>query len=170
MTGTTGMIWPSPRLRTLIDESVRTGTARVPACVALSSPGGGLSVNLGSQRIEEAVVSLLAMRSVERGSSKAGGAVAGADCAVLVEESRSSESVRVVEYGVAVVLVAIDVVVPVSGCGGAMSPSGAKPWESRRLPQASNVSGLSSASPLQLSSKYRILTYDFVFLLCILSS
>jgi hypothetical protein len=73
-----------------MDESVRTGTARVPACVALSSPGGGLSVNLGSQRMADAVVSLLAMRSVERGSSEVG-AGAGADCAVVGEGARVRE-------------------------------------------------------------------------------
>jgi hypothetical protein len=61
-----------------MDESVRTETARVPACVALSSAGGGRVVNLGSQRIAEAVVSWLAMRSVEREVSGA-----GAGCAVL---------------------------------------------------------------------------------------
>jgi hypothetical protein len=80
MVGTTGMIWPSPRLRTLMDESVRLGTARVPACVALSSPGGGRVVNLGSQRMLDAVVSWLAMRRVERASSEGG---AGAWCAVV---------------------------------------------------------------------------------------
>jgi hypothetical protein len=68
-----------------MDESVRTGTARVPACVALSSPGGAREVNLGSQRIAEAVVSWLAMRSVERVVSEA-----GAGCAVL-EERKAGE-------------------------------------------------------------------------------
>jgi hypothetical protein len=80
MLETTGIIWPSPRLRTLMDESVRAGTARVPACVALSSPGGAREVNWGSQRIAEAVVSWLAMRSVERVVP-----AAGAGCAVLDE-------------------------------------------------------------------------------------
>ena len=85
------MMWPSPRLRTLMDESVRKGTASVPACVALSSPGGGLSVNLGSQRMADAVTNLPAMRSVEQRSSAGGGALAGAGCAVLVGEGRCSE-------------------------------------------------------------------------------
>ena len=93
MTGTTGVIWPSPRLRTLMDESVRYGTARFPACVALSSPGGGRVVKLGSQRMVEAVVSWLAMRKVEAGSS-VGGAEAGAGCAVLVECENEREVLR----------------------------------------------------------------------------
>lgn len=67
-----------------MEESVRLGTASVPACVALSSPGGGRVVNLGSQRMADAVVSWLAMRRVERGPSEVGVAVAGVGCAVLV--------------------------------------------------------------------------------------
>lgn len=72
-----------------MDESVRLGTASVPACVALSSPGGGRSVNFGSQRMEEAVVSCVAMRSVDWTSSE-GGAEAGAGVAVLVEVKESA--------------------------------------------------------------------------------
>lgn len=69
-----------------MDDSVRKGTARVPAWVAFSSPGGGRVVKLGSQRMAEAVVSCRAMRRVERASS--GAAVAGragAGCAVVGE-------------------------------------------------------------------------------------
>lgn len=133
MTGTTGMIWPSPRLRTLMDESVRKGTASVPACVALSSPGGGLSVNLGSQRMADAVTNLPAMRSVERTSSAGGGALAGAGCAVLVGEKRQREKQREKE-GPSSIRVAVvrDRRGSCSAVVGSMSRSGAKqPW---RLP------------------------------------
>jgi len=112
MVDTTGMIWPSPRLRTLMDESVRWGTARVPACVALSSPGGGRVVKLGSQRMADAVVSWEAMRSVERGSSEVE-AEAGAGCAVLevgvVNERRCYKVVGV--YMGPAAMIVIDVVV-----------------------------------------------------------
>lgn len=117
MVGTTGMIWPSPRLRTLMDESVRLGTANVPACVALSSPGGGRVVNLGSQRMLDAVVSWLAMRRVERASSAVG---AGAWCAVVGEGEgrggRCSEGRRRRCEGEGAVVIAIDEVPFL--CGG----------------------------------------------------
>lgn len=57
-----GTVWPPPRLRTLMEESVRA-TETVPAWVGLSFPGGARVVCLGSQRMALAVVSWLAMRS-----------------------------------------------------------------------------------------------------------
>ena len=75
-------MWPSPRLRTLMDESVRLGTARVPACVGWRLPGGAREVNLGSQRMVDAVVSWLAMRSGDDERELSG---AGAEEAVLVK-------------------------------------------------------------------------------------
>lgn len=77
-----GVMWPSLRLRTLIDESVRLGMARVPAWTGLRLPGGAREVNLGSQRMADAVVSWLAMR---RGDEERELAGAGADDAVLVK-------------------------------------------------------------------------------------
>lgn len=79
-----GSVWPSLRLRTLMDESVRLGTVRVPAWTGLRSPGGGREVNLGSQRIADAVVSWLAMRRGDEGCELELTGV-GADDAVLVE-------------------------------------------------------------------------------------
>lgn len=67
MVGTVGMVWPPPRLRTLMDESVRFATERVPACVGLSLVGGGRVVYLGSQRIALAVVSWNAICSWAEG-------------------------------------------------------------------------------------------------------
>ena len=81
MVGTMGTVWPSPRLRTLMDESVRWGATRVPACTGLRLPGGAREVNLGSQRMAEAVVSWLAMR---RGEVERAPSGAGAGDAVLV--------------------------------------------------------------------------------------
>lgn len=99
------MVWPSPRFRTLIDESVRL-TARVPTCVA---PRGGRVVNFGSQRMEDAVVSWVAMRRVERASS-----VVGAWWAVVKRSAEMLRERRYDEYKGAVVaaivaVVAIDV-------------------------------------------------------------
>lgn len=48
-----------------MDESVRLGTLRVPAWTGWRLPGGAREVNLGSQRMAEAVVSWRAMRSGE---------------------------------------------------------------------------------------------------------
>jgi len=81
MVGTMGTVWPSPRLRTLMDESVRCGATRVPAWTGLRLPGGAREVNLGSQRMAEAVVSWLAMRRGEGGRDLSG---VGAGDAVLV--------------------------------------------------------------------------------------
>ena len=75
-------MWPSPRLRTLMDESVRLGTARVPAWTGFRLPGGGRDVNLGSQRMADAVVSWLAIRSGDEARDVSG---AGADEAVVME-------------------------------------------------------------------------------------
>lgn len=61
--GTVGMVWPPPRFRTLMEESVRSATERVPVWVGLSLPGGGREVKSGSQRMSPAEVSWLAMRS-----------------------------------------------------------------------------------------------------------
>jgi hypothetical protein len=80
MVGTMGAVWPSPRLRTLMEESVRRGATRVPACTGLRLPGGGREVNWGSQRMAEAVVSWRAMRSGEDERASSGG---GAGDAVL---------------------------------------------------------------------------------------
>ena len=76
MVGTMGSVWPSLRLRTLMDESVRLGMVSVPAWTGLRLrlPGGALEVYLGSQRIADAVVSWLAMRRGEGGRDKTGGA------------------------------------------------------------------------------------------------
>jgi hypothetical protein len=56
-------VWPPSRLRTLMEESVRFATERVPACVGLRVAGGGRDVKSGFQRMELAVVSWLAMCS-----------------------------------------------------------------------------------------------------------
>lgn len=76
------MVWPPPRFRTLMEESVRFATESVPAWVGLSLPGGGRVVYLGSQRMALAVVSRFAMRScggvvvlVREGSEEFGSAV-----------------------------------------------------------------------------------------------
>jgi len=82
MVGTMGTVWPSPRLRTLMDESVRCGATRVPAWTGLRLPGGAREVKLGSQRMAEAVVSWLAMR---RGDEEREWTGAGAEDAVLVK-------------------------------------------------------------------------------------
>jgi hypothetical protein len=79
-----GAVWPSPRLRTLMEESVRWGATSVPACTGLRLPGGGREVNCRSQRMAEAVVSWLAMR---RGEDERGLSGAGADDAVLEDGS-----------------------------------------------------------------------------------
>lgn len=83
-----GAVWPSPspspRLRTLMDESVRCGATSVPACTGLRLPGGAREVNRGSQRMAEAVVSWLAMRSGDEGRDLSGASGAGAGDAVLV--------------------------------------------------------------------------------------
>jgi hypothetical protein len=63
MVGAKGTVWPPPRLRTLMEESVRSATESVPACVGRSLLGGGRLVCCGSKRMSLAVVSLLAMRS-----------------------------------------------------------------------------------------------------------
>jgi hypothetical protein len=73
-----------------MDESVRLGTARVPACVALSSPGGGRVVNSGSQRMADAVVNWLAMRRVEQAASEVVLGT-GAGCAVVMERMLERE-------------------------------------------------------------------------------
>ena len=63
MVGGKGAVWPPPRLRTLMDESVRFATERVPAWVGRSLLGGGRFVCCGSQRMALAEMSSLAMRS-----------------------------------------------------------------------------------------------------------
>lgn len=54
------MASPSPRFLTLIEDSVRKGTAKVPAMAGLRLPGGGRSVYFQSSA--PAVVIWLAMR------------------------------------------------------------------------------------------------------------
>lgn len=84
-----GVICPSSRFRTLIEESVRLGIASVPAWTGLRLPGGAREVNFGSQRIAEAVVSWLAMRSGDDERDLTG---VGAEEAVLMESAtRSNE-------------------------------------------------------------------------------
>jgi hypothetical protein len=67
MVGTVAMVRPPPRLRTLMDESVRFATERVPACVGLRVVGGGRDVYRWSQRMALAVVRRLAICSCEGG-------------------------------------------------------------------------------------------------------
>ena len=74
-----GVVSPPPRLRTLMDESVRLAREKVPAWVGRSLLGGGRLVCWGSKRMALAVVSSLAMLS---GGGAAG---EGCDCAVVVD-------------------------------------------------------------------------------------
>jgi len=67
-----------------MDESVRCGATSVPAWTGWRLPGGAREVNLGSQRMAEAVVSWLAMRRGEGGFGGLSGA--GAGDAVVVSE------------------------------------------------------------------------------------
>lgn len=76
-------VWPPPRFRTEMDESVRLATDSVPAWVGWSAPGGALDVYLGSQRISLAVVSWFAMASGGRGGVVGRGWCWWVDCAVL---------------------------------------------------------------------------------------
>lgn len=76
-----------------MDESVRWGATRVPAWTGLRLAGGGRDVNLGSQRMAEAVVSCRAMRrgDDERGASSAGAGAGGAVltiCEVVMQRGR----------------------------------------------------------------------------------
>ena len=64
-----GRLCPSPRLRTLMVESVRLLTSRVPTWVGRRRVGGGgRRVYLGLKRIAPAVVSCSAMASGEGGA------------------------------------------------------------------------------------------------------
>ena len=65
-----GKAWPPPKVLTLMDESVRSSSERVPTCVGCNLPGGGLLVYLGSQSIALAEVSCSAIVSGEEGSCK----------------------------------------------------------------------------------------------------
>jgi hypothetical protein len=73
------MASPSPRFRTLIEDSVRKGTAKVPAMAGLRLPGGGRSVYFQSSA--PAVVIWLAMRRSGGGEVERSGA--GAEDAVV---------------------------------------------------------------------------------------
>lgn len=72
---------PSPKLRTEIDDSVRKGTAKVPAMAGLRLPGGGRSVYLQSSA--PAVVIWLAMCRRGGGVDEQSGA--GAEDAVVID-------------------------------------------------------------------------------------
>ena len=79
------MASPSPRFLTLIEDSVRKGTAKVPAMAGLSLPGGGRSVYFQSSA--PAVVIWLAMRRSGGGEVERSGA--GVEDAVVSDGIQS---------------------------------------------------------------------------------
>jgi hypothetical protein len=82
------MVWPPPKLVTLMDESVRFATERVPAWVGLSFVGGGRAVYLGSQRMALAVVSWFAICSWAEGGVLERDCSLGVGWAVLGDGAR----------------------------------------------------------------------------------
>lgn len=74
--------WPPPKLRILIDESVLASRERVPTSVGRRVGCGGRRVNRGSQRIELAVVSWLAIAREDEEGGMAVAAPLDIGCAV----------------------------------------------------------------------------------------